>query len=120
VTARGVLAAALAVAVAACSGGSARRGPDIPVGTLGLPYEVDSDQVTSFICANEKHFTLGYLDWGIVFSTGIGGVIPMRISGSTAGVRYDGGNFTVITMANRATVYYNDEFVMQDCLAIMQ
>ena len=48
------------------------------------------------------------------------GVIPMRISGSTAGVRYDGGNFTVITMANRATVYYNDEFVMQDCLAIMQ
>ena len=78
------------------------EGVDIPVGTLGLPYEVDSDQVTSFVCSNEKHFTLGYLDWGIVFSTGIGGVIPMRISGSTAGVRYDGGNFTVITVANRA------------------
>ena len=109
-------AAALSVLVAGCS----TPPPDIPVGTLGLPFDVDSDQVTSFICARDKHFTLGYLDWGIVFSTGIGGVIPMRISGSTTGVRYDGGNFTVVTMANRAIVYYNGQPVMQDCVAIMQ
>ena len=111
-----VCAAVLAVMVAGCS----TPPPDIPVGTLGLPFDVDSDQVTSFICARDKHFTLGYLDWGIVFSTGIGGVIPMRISGSTTGVRYDGGNFTVVTMANRAIVYYNGQPVMQDCVAIMQ
>lgn len=111
------IGAALAAALAA---GCSTPPPDIPVGTLGLPFEVESDQVTSFICARDKHFTLGYLDWGIVFSTGIGGVIPMRISGSTTGVRYDGGNFTVVTMANRAIVYYNGQPAMQDCVAIMQ
>lgn len=114
---RGVGAAVLAVMLAGCS---SKAPPDIPVGTLGLPFDVDSDQVTSFVCAREKHFTLGYLDWGIVFSTGVGGVIPMRIVGSTQGIRYDGGNFTVVTVANRAIVYYNDQPVMQDCVAIMQ
>ena len=114
---RGIVAALLVAALGACSGPPP---PDIPVGPLGLPIDVDGDQITSFLCANEKHFTLGYLDWGILFSTGVGGVIPMRISGSTSGVRYDGGNFTVVTMANRAIVYYNGQPVMQDCVAIMQ
>ncbi len=93
---------------------------DVPMGLLGLPAEVDSNQVTSFLCDENKHFTLGYLETGVVFSTGSGGVIPMRIAGSTAGVRYDGGNFTVVTVANRATVYYNDNYAMLNCLAVMQ
>ena len=113
---RGVIVAALAAGLASC----AKPPPDIPVGPLGVPFDVDADQINSFICANEKHFTIAYLPTGIVFSTGVGGVLSLRITGSTSGVRYIGGNFTVVTMANRATVYYDDQPVMYDCLAIMQ
>ena len=111
------------IAVIVCLAGCAPKpqpGPDIPVGVLGLPFEVDADQINSFICDREKHFSIAYLADGIVFSTGVGGVLPMKISGSTSGVRYDGGNFTVVTMANKATVYYDDQPVMYDCTAIMQ
>ncbi len=114
---RGVILAALAAALASCA---RPPPPDIPVGPLGVPFDVDADQINSFVCANEKHFTIAYLTTGIVFSTGVGGVLTLRITGSTSGVRYVGGNFTVITMANRATVYYADQPVMYDCYAIMQ
>lgn len=113
---RGGIVAALAVGLASCA---KPPPPDIPVGPLGLPFDVDADQIASFVCANEKHFSIAYLPTGIVFSTGIGGVLSLRISGSTSGVRYDGGNFTVVTMANRATVYYDDQPVMYDCIAVM-
>ena len=109
--------------MAALAGACASSQPqpvDIPVGTLGVPFEVDGDQINSFICANEKHFTIAYLSGGIVFTTGIGGVLPMRIVGSDRGVRYDGGNFTVITTANRAVVYYDNRPAMWDCTSIMQ
>ncbi len=114
---RGAIIAALAAGLASCA---KPPPPDIPVGPLGVPFEVDGDQINSFVCANEKHFTIAYLSRGIVFSTGIGGVLNLKITGSTSGVRYIGGNFTVVTMANRATVYYDDQPVMYDCFAIMQ
>jgi membrane-bound inhibitor of C-type lysozyme len=115
---RGLLAAALLAAVAGCA--APKPPPDIPVGPLGFPFDVDADSVNSFVCANDKHFSIAYLDWGIVFSTGVGGVMPMKIVGSDRGVRYDGGKFTVITTANRAIVYYDQQPVMLDCFAIMQ
>lgn len=114
---RGYLALGLAALVTACA---APKPPDIPVGPLGFPFDVDGDSVNSFICANDKHFSIAYLDRGIVFSTGVGGVLPMRIVGSDRGVRYDGGKFTVITTANRAIVYYDGQAAMIDCFAVMQ
>ena len=97
--------------------GACRTPPDIPVGPLGVPFDIESDQVSSFICANEKHFSIAYRTDGIVFSTGLG-VQQLKISGSAAGVRYDGGNFTIVTTANRAVVYFDDMPVMTDCVAI--
>lgn len=110
----------LAALVAGLAGCAKPPPPDIPVGPLGVPFDVDADQINSFVCANEKHFSIAYLPTGIVFSTGVGGVLNLRITGSSSGVRYVGGNFTVVTMANRATVYYDDQPVMFDCFAIMQ
>lgn len=104
--------AALALVLGAC-----RTPPDIPVGPLGMPVEVESDQVSSFICANNKHFSIAYRPSDIVFSTGLG-IQQLKISGSATGVRYDGGNFTIVTQANRATVYFDDMPVMTDCVAI--
>lgn len=113
---KGGLFVGLAACLAACA---APPPPDIPVGPLGVPLEIDSDRINSFICGNEKHFTIAYLADGIIFSTGLG-VQGLRISGSTQGVRYDGGHFTIVTTANRAVVYYDGEVVWPDCYAVMQ
>lgn len=82
-----------------------------------MPIEIEGSQVSSFLCSNEKHFSIAYAPDGIVFSTGLG-IQALKISGNASGVRYDGGHFTIVTTANRATVYYDGEAVMTDCLAI--
>lgn len=109
----GVAAAGLLACLAACRAPP----PDIPVGPLGVPSEIEGDQISSFLCANEKHFSLAYGTDHIIFSTGLG-MLQLKISGSTTGVRYDGGHFTIVTTANLAVVYYDDQPVMTDCIAI--
>lgn len=107
----------MALGLLACVAACRSPPPDIPVGPLGVPLDIESDQISSFICANEKHFSIAYRPDGIVFSTGLG-VQAMKISGSTSGVRYDGGPFTIVTTANRAVVYYEDQPAMVECFAI--
>lgn len=117
---RGGLITLAMMLAAGCASVAAPEPVDIPVGTLGMPFDVDANSINSFVCANDKHFTIAYLSGGIYLSTGVGGVLPMQTSATTQGTRYDGGNFTVIASANRAVVYYDGHPAMWDCYSIMQ